>query len=81
MHQRTAWPRRHLPILAKGAIKMLRRAISNGRTPKIDRPARNFLPFCYAVQHKFGAHDDNRFKLTQANAFFRHVRQVLLLLF
>ncbi|UIF87132.1 hypothetical protein [Cupriavidus sp. UYPR2.512] len=53
---------------------MLRRTTRNGRALKIDRPARNFLPFCYAVQHKFGAHDDNRFKLTQANAFFRHVR-------
>ncbi len=53
---------------------MLRCVTSNGRTAKNRPPARNFLPFCYAVQHKFGAYRPNRFKLTQANAFFRHVR-------
>ncbi|MEM5274092.1 hypothetical protein VSR17_03525 [Cupriavidus taiwanensis] len=74
VRQRTAWLRRHLPTLAKGAIKMLRRAASSRCATKIIEAARNFLPFCHAVQHKSSAREENRFKLTQANAFFRHVR-------
>lgn len=53
---------------------MLRRAASNQCATKIIEAVRNFLPFCHAVQHKSGAREENRFKLTQANAFFRHVR-------
>ncbi|MEM5428139.1 hypothetical protein [Cupriavidus oxalaticus] len=64
----------HLPTLAKGAIKMLRRAAGNQGAAKFYRPTRNFLPLCYAVQHKFGAHRQNRIKLTPANVLFRHVR-------
>nr|WP_240990173.1 hypothetical protein [Cupriavidus taiwanensis] len=63
-----------MPTLAKGAIKMLRRAASSRCATKITEAARNFLPFCHAVQHKSSAREENRFKLTQANAFFRHVR-------
>ncbi|NSX15368.1 hypothetical protein HTY52_14880 [Cupriavidus taiwanensis] len=74
MFQGTAWRRRHLPTLIKGAIKMLRRAASSRCATKINRAARNFLPFCHAVQHKSGAREENRFKLTQANALSRHVR-------
>ncbi|WP_373379733.1 hypothetical protein [Cupriavidus nantongensis] len=74
VRQRTAWLRRHLPTPAKGAIKMLRRAASSQCATKITEAARNFLPFCHAVQHKSSAREENRFKLTQANAFSRHVR-------
>ncbi|MDK3026209.1 hypothetical protein QO239_26755 [Cupriavidus taiwanensis] len=74
MFQGTAWRRRHLPTLIKGAIKMLRRAASSRCATKINQAARNFLPFCHAVQHKSGAREENRFKLTQANALSRHVR-------
>ncbi|WP_265918986.1 hypothetical protein [Cupriavidus nantongensis] len=63
-----------MPTLAKGAIKMLRRAASSQCAMKITGAPRNFLPFCHAVQHKSGAREVNRFKLTQANAFSCHVR-------
>jgi hypothetical protein len=53
---------------------MLRRAACNQCAPKIVRATRNFLPFCHAVQHNSSAREENRFKLTHANAFFRHVR-------
>ncbi|WP_427312955.1 hypothetical protein [Cupriavidus sp. H39] len=53
---------------------MLRRTARGRYEAKIIQAARNFLPFCHAVQHKSGAREENRFKLTQANAFFRHVR-------
>lgn len=53
---------------------MLRRAASSQCATNNTQAARNFLPFCHAVQHKSGAREENRFKLTQANAFFRHVR-------
>ncbi|NUO87170.1 MAG: hypothetical protein HOQ33_17065 [Cupriavidus sp.] len=53
---------------------MLRRAASSQCATKITEAPRNFLPFCHAVQHESGAREENRFKLTQANAFSRHVR-------
>ncbi|MDQ0140257.1 hypothetical protein [Cupriavidus necator] len=53
---------------------MLRRPARGRYATKILEAARNFLPFCHAVQHKSSAREENRSKLTQANAFFRHVR-------